>query len=111
MRLVVTAARVLGPGFRGRWAQYVPELRYFVDAQLANDLANSRGAIVIKTGPDGSSFFCVGTHRAELHHREQAAVFPYAFLPVEHRATRIKFDQYGSNDCNRQRQESANECN
>jgi len=40
----------------------IPKLRYFVDAKLADDLANARRAIIILAGPDGARLLGISSH-------------------------------------------------
>src|SRR2546421_9026936 len=87
----------------GTWAneihfatEDVPKLRYFIDAQLANDLADARSAVVIFAGPHRSCSFRVHSHGTKLHNLESSPVFSNAFLLVENWTRRFELDYQGS---------------
>src|SRR5882724_5402562 len=72
--------------------QDVPELRNLIDSNLAYDTAHARGSIVVFTGPHRSCRLSINSHRAKFCQHKKATVLADAFLPIEHRAARIKFD-------------------
>jgi hypothetical protein len=63
----------------------VPKLRDFVNANLSDETTDARGSIIVLTGPNWSSFLCVGPHRAKFHYSKRTAVFPDTFLFVQNR--------------------------
>src|ERR1051326_4310547 len=67
----------------------VPELRNLVDANLANDAAHARRAIVAFRRPDRSFLLGVDAHRAKLRQDKRAAVLADAFLFVKDWTTRF----------------------
>src|SRR5262245_55957607 len=83
--------------------QDVPELRDLVDANLANDAANARGAVVTFRRPDRSFLFRIDSHRAKLRQYERSAVSADTFLFVKHRSVRFEFDEDCGNGNDRQR--------
>src|SRR5262249_3881222 len=84
-------------------AENVPELRYFVDANLANDPSYSRHAVVTIAGPDGTVLLSIHAHRAKLHQRKPAAVLAHALLFVKRWTAGIDLDQNRGDDGDRQR--------
>src|ERR1051325_744380 len=80
--------------------QDIPELRDFIDADLANDAPHARHALVISLGPNRSIFLGVCAHRAKLHELEWAAVLPDALLLVKNGSARIQLDQNRGGDGN-----------
>src|SRR5437867_8350279 len=73
-------------------AQNVPELRNFINANLANEAPRTRHTFIIGLSPNGAVFFRIDAHRTKLHQRESAAVLADAFLPVENGTAGIQFD-------------------
>src|ERR1051326_6891934 len=65
--------------------QDVPELRYLIDTNLANDAADSRRARVSFTGPNRTVLLGVNSHRSKLCQYKRAAVLTDSFLLVEDR--------------------------
>src|SRR5690349_9806963 len=64
-------------------SQDVPELRYLVDANLADDAPHARRARIAFTRPNRTTLFRVHAHRSKLGQHKRAAVLPDAFLFVE----------------------------
>src|SRR5689334_6012997 len=82
----------------------VPELRNLIDANLANDAADARRAVVAFRRPDRSFLLGVDAHRAKLRQDKRASVFTDAFLFVKDRTTRFKFDENCRHDDDWQRE-------
>src|SRR4051812_17834459 len=68
--------------------QDVPELRYLIDTQFSDDLADTGHAFVVCDRPDRVTVLLrVRPHRAELDNVEYAPALADAFLAVKNRAS------------------------
>src|SRR6266404_6969109 len=65
--------------------QNVPELGNFVHANLADEAAHSRHALVFSLSPDGPVLFGINAHGTKLHQRNYATVLADSFLFVQYR--------------------------
>jgi hypothetical protein len=69
-------------------------LRQFIKVALPQGVPKARDAIICDAGPTGFAISLgIGAHAPELIDFKDFAVQAHAFLPVENRAKRIKFDQ------------------
>ena len=93
-------------------AENIDELRQFVDARGADDLADAGDARVALAGIDaGAGVLRADGHAAKLQNFKNLAVLAEALLPEEHRAGRIELDgsgnqshRNGADDQHRQRE-------
>src|SRR5262245_33767469 len=90
--------------------QNVPELRDFIDANLANDATHTGRARVAFAGPNRAVLFGVDSHRAKFCQHKRVPVFADSFLLVKDRATRLELDQYRGDDHDGQRKNRARQC-
>src|SRR5262245_37449703 len=89
--------------------QDVPELRYLINANLANDAPHARRAGIAFTGPNRTILFGVNSHRSKLCQHKRAAVLADAFLLVEDGPARLQFDQHSREQNDWQRKNCADE--
>ncbi len=98
----------------GAWAhqahvahEHVPQLRQFVERQLAQRAAERRAARIVLHRPARARHLGVGAHAAELDHAEPAAVQAHALLRVEHGAARIQSHEQRQQQQQRRQQQQA----
>src|SRR6266536_3165768 len=84
-------------------AQDIPELRYLINANLANNAADSGNSFIRFVCPYWSGLLSIKFHRAKLGKNEGASVFADTFLLVKNRSTRIDFNQNRRQHHERQR--------
>ena len=85
-------------------AQYVEQLRQFVDAGRADDAADTRDPVVVATGrAPALQVARLDAHAAKLVHQEQAVAVADALLAEEDRATAVELDR--NRDDQQQRRE------
>src|ERR1043166_2880731 len=73
--------------------QNVPELRYLIDTNLANDAPDARRARIAFARPNRTTLFSVDAHRSKLRQDKRATVLADAFLLVKDRPARLELDQ------------------
>ena len=74
-------------------AQNVPQLRYLIDAALAQKHADPGDSRIVLGGPLGATGFGVGEHGAELDHLEIASAHPYPGLAKKDRPLRRELNR------------------
>src|SRR5262245_25036039 len=76
-------------------AQYIDELRQFVERVAPEKRANPGHARVVFGRPI-TEMRCIYLHRTELNCRERLGVEPDAFLSKEHRPARVEPNEHGN---------------